>query len=69
MCVLVICVCFGNVWVFWKLGGCFGNCVGVSIIHVLVFTVFCIVCIVLMYCFVCVYLFLFVTRVRTAATE
>jgi len=43
--------------------GCFDNCVGVLVICVLVFTVFCIVC--------CVYvhLFLFVTSVRATDTE
>jgi hypothetical protein len=47
---------------------CFDNCAGVLVICVLVFTVFCIVCTFLC-CFVYVYLFLFVTSVRTAATE
>jgi len=37
--------------------GCFDNCVGVLVICVLVFTVFCVVCTVLLYCFVYVYLF------------
>jgi hypothetical protein len=49
--------------------GCFDNCVGVLAICVLVFTVFCIVCSVSLYCFVYMYLFLFVTSVRTTATE
>ena len=31
--------------------GCFDNCVGVLVICVLVFTVFCIVCTVFWYCF------------------
>jgi len=44
-------------------GGCFDNCVGVLVIFVLVFTVFCIVCIVFLYCFIDVYLFLFVLSV------
>jgi hypothetical protein len=44
-------------------------CVGVLVICVLVFTVFCIVCTVFLYCFIYVYLFLFVTSVRTTATE
>ena len=43
--------------------GCFDNCVGVLVIRVLVFTVFCIVCTVFLYCFVHVYLFLFVLSV------
>ena len=38
------------------------NCVGVLVICVLVFTVF-------LYCFVHIYLFLFVPNVRTTATE
>jgi hypothetical protein len=42
--------------------GCFDNCVGVLVLCVLVFTVF--LCF-----FVCVYLFLSVTSVRTIATE
>ena len=42
--------------------GCFDNCVGVLVIRDLVFTVF-------LYSFVNVYLFLFVTSVRTTATE
>ena len=39
------------------------NCVGVLVICVLVFTVFCIVCTVFLYCFVHVYLFLIVFSV------
>ena len=42
--------------------GCFDNCMGVLVICVLVFTAF-------FNCFVYVYLFLFVTSVRTTATE
>ena len=38
-------------------------CVGVSVICVLVFTVFCIVCTVFLYCFIYVYLFLFILSV------
>jgi hypothetical protein len=49
------CVCVG--------GGVLTNCVGVLVICVLVFTVFCIVCIVFLYCFVYVYLFLFALSV------
>jgi L-asparagine transporter-like permease len=45
------------------------NCVGVLVKCVLVFTVFCIVCTASLYCFVYVYLFLFVASVRTTATE
>jgi len=40
--------------------GYFDNCVGVFLICVFVFTMFCIVCNVFLYCFVYVYLFLFV---------
>ena len=43
--------------------GCSGNSVGVLVICVLVFTVFCIVCTVLLYRFVYVYLFSFVLSV------
>ena len=52
-----LCVCVGFV-----MCRCFDNCVGVLVIRVLVFTVFC-------YCFIYVYLFSFVTSVRTTATE
>jgi len=52
-----VCVCVGFVMFVY-----FDNCVGVLVIHVLVFTVF-------WYCFVYVHLFLFVTNVRTTATE
>ena len=38
------------------MSGCFDYPVGVLVIHVLVFTVFCIVCTVFLYCFVYVYL-------------
>ena len=38
-------------------------CVGVLVVCVLEFTVFCVVCTVFLYCFVCVYLFLFVLSV------
>jgi len=61
VCVCVcVCVC---------VYGCSDNCVGVLVICVLEFTVFCIVCTVFLYCFVSVHLFLFVTRVRTTVTE
>jgi hypothetical protein len=69
VCILY-CGCFNlfcNVWVC--VCGGFDNCVGVLVICVLVFTVFCIVYTVFLYCFVYVYLFLFVTTVRTTATE
>ena len=55
-----------NMWVFFE------NCVGVLVKCVLVFTVFCIVCTVFLYCFVYVYIILisFVcTSVMTTATE
>jgi hypothetical protein len=54
-----VCVCVGgvcNVCVF-------DNCMGVLVICVLVFTVFCVVCTVFLYCIVYVYLFLFVSSV------
>ena len=59
MCVCVragVCVCVGVL-------GSFDNCVGILVICVLVFTVFCTVCTVFLYCFVYVYLFLFVLSV------
>jgi hypothetical protein len=49
--------------------GCFDTCVGVSVMCVLVFAMFCVVCTVFLYCFASVYLHLFVTSVRTTATE
>ena len=59
-----MCGCVYNVWVCVCVGfimcGCPDNCVGVLVICVLVFTVFCIVCTVFLYSFVYVYLFLFV---------
>jgi len=62
-----VCMCeFCNVWmcvyVSFVMCECFDNCVGVLVICVLVFTVF-------LYCLVYVYLFLFVTSVRTTVTE
>ena len=81
-CNMWVCRCgFCNVWVCVCMGsvmcGCFDNCVGgfgnmctciycVLVICVLVFTVFCIVCTVFVFR-VCI--FLFVTSVRTTATE
>jgi hypothetical protein len=50
----VMCGCV-YVWVLY--------CVGVLVVCVPVFTVFCIVCTVFLYCFVYVYLFLFVLSV------
>ena len=43
--------------------GCLDNCVGVLVICVLVYILFCIVCTVFLYCFVYVCLFLFVLSV------
>jgi hypothetical protein len=60
------------VWLFltcFVMCGCLDNCVGVFVIRVLVFIVFCIVCTVLLYCIIYLYLFLFVLSVRTTATE
>jgi len=57
-CNVWVCVCVGFV-----LCACFDNCVGVLVICVLVFIVFCIFCTVFLYCFVHVYLFLFVFSV------
>ena len=62
---MCVCVCvFCNMW------GFFGNYVIVLVICVLVFTVFLIVCIVFLYCFVYLdFLICFVcTGVRTTAT-
>ena len=57
---------FCNVWVCVWVGlvmcRCFDNCVGVLVICVLVFAMFCIVCTVF-FCFVYVYLLLFVVSV------
>jgi len=53
---------FCNVWMIFQLFGCLVICV-------FVFTVFCIVCTVFLYCFVYAYLFLFVTSIRTTAIE
>jgi len=71
-CNVWVCVCVGFVMcgcVYVCEGMCFDNFVGVLVIRVLVFTVFCIVCTAFLFCFVYVYLFLFVTSVRTTATE
>jgi hypothetical protein len=54
-----------NVW-------CFDNCVSVLVICVIVFTVFCIVCTVVSYCLVYVYIIhtgFVCTSVRTTATR
>ena len=72
-CNVWMCVCVGvcmygfcNVWVCVCMGfvmcECFDNCVGVLVICILVFTVFCIVCTVFLYCFIywCVYSLLLV---------
>jgi len=48
---------------YFVMCGCFGNCVGVLVICVLVFAVFCIVCTVFFYCFEYLYLFLIVLSV------
>ena len=58
-----------GVLIGFEMCGCFDDCVWVLVICVLIFTVFCIVCTVFLYCFVFVYLFLFSTTVRTTATE
>ena len=57
MCVCCVCMCgFCNVWVCVYVGFVMCGCFGNM-------------CTVLLYCFVYVYLFLFVTSVRTTATE
>jgi len=53
-----MCVCV------WGGGRSFGSCVGVLVVTVLVFTAFCIICTVSLYCSVYVYLFLFVLSVQ-----
>ena len=64
---------FCNVWVsvYASFVMCWysDHCLGILVICVLVFTVFCIVCNVFLYCFLYVYLFLFVTSVGITATE
>ena len=55
--IICVCVC---VWG----GRSFGSCVGVLVVTVLVFTAFCIICTVSLYCSVYVYLFLFVLSVQ-----
>jgi len=57
ICNVLVCACVGFV-----MCRCFDNCVGVLVICVPVFTV-------LSYFFFHIYLFLFVTSVRTTATE
>ena len=52
-----------RVCVHFVICGYFDNCVGVLVICVLVFTVFCIVCTVFLYYFVYGYSFLFVVSV------
>jgi hypothetical protein len=69
VCIYEFCNVWVCVYVSFVMCGCFDNCVSVLIICVLVFTVFCIICTVFLYCFVYVYLFLSVTSVRTTATE
>jgi hypothetical protein len=72
-CNVWVCLCVGfvimRVCVGFVMCGCFDNSVGVVVVCVLVFNVFCIVCTAFLYCFVYVYLFLFVTSVRTTATD
>jgi hypothetical protein len=58
---VVVLTCFvmcGRVYL-----GFFDNCVGVLVICILVFTVFCTVCTLFLYCFFYKYLFLFVLYV------
>ena len=63
-----VCMCrFCDVWVCVCVGfvmcGCFDSRVGVLVICILVFTVFCVVCTGFLCSFVYVYLFLFVLSV------
>jgi hypothetical protein len=64
ICNVWMCVCMGFV-----MCGFFDNCVGVLTIYLFVFTMFCIIFTVFLYCLVHVYLFSFLTRVRTTASE
>jgi hypothetical protein len=73
-CNMWVWVCVGEcMYGFCNVWGCMcgysENCVGVLVICILAFTVFCIVCTLFLYCFVYVYLFLFFTSARTTATE
>jgi hypothetical protein len=65
----LVCILYCGCLTSFVTCGCLVSCVGVVVIRVHVFTVFCIVCTVFLYCSVYVYLFLFITSVRTAATE
>ena len=58
---LVVLNCF--VMCGWVYVGCFDSWLGVLVICVLAFTVFCTVCTVFLYCFIYVHLFLFVLSV------
>ena len=59
--VCVVCVICGCVWGGGLMCRCFDNCVGVLVICVLVFTVFCVVCTVFLciVSFMCIYFYLF----------
>ena len=59
-CTVVVLTCFVMCVCVYV---CFDNYVGVLVICILVFTVFCIVCTVFLYCLIYVYLFLFVLSV------
>jgi hypothetical protein len=70
----ILCILyFGCLNLFCNMWVCFDNFLGVLIICVLVFAVFCIVCTIFLYRFVYDNVFLFVlsvlVRIRTAATE
>ena len=63
MVVLTFFVMCGWLYVWVLMCGYFDSCVGVLVICVLVFIVFCTVCTAFLYSFVYVYLFLFVLSV------
>jgi len=63
-CKVWLCVC-----VSFVICGCFDNRVCVLVICVLLFTVICIVCTEFLYCSLYMHLFLFVTSIRTTASE
>jgi len=67
-CTVVVLTCFFNVWVCVCVGVLLF--VGVLIMCVVVFTVFCIVCTLLFISFrLCIFILFFCTSVRTTATE
>ena len=64
-------VCVRISFVMWVVCMCgfFDNCAAVLVISLFVFTLFCIVCTLFLYCFFYVYLFSFFTSVMVTSTE